>query len=214
MDFISIFIITAIIAVTISSIFFYLERKIEKNMAKVLRERIQEKSSDKKEANKSPSPKNWLETFDSSLDFKNFLQRSQIKDFMSTNIVTINVNSPFSLVPEKLQHFRIRHLPIVDEHNKLVGLMTERDLYKIISPRKLDTGEWYYDKEALNKVILKHVMNINLSTLTPENSLGEALVTMAESKYGSIPIIDENGILKGIITRQDILEITAQIYMQ
>ena len=145
---------------------------------------------------------------------KTLLKQTKLKDIMSKKVISIKVNALFSEIPKKLRTAGIRHLPVIDDSGKFVGLMTERELYKIHSPRKLMDGTWYYDEEMLNDIILKHVMIKDVFCLGPESSMGEALVYMANHKSGCIPIVDENHLLKGIITQYDFIKKAAQLYLE
>ena len=145
-------------------------------------------------------------------DIKIFLNETRIKDIMTKNVYSIRVDRPFRLVPKMMDEFSIRHLPVVDAHHRVVGMITQREMYKIQSPRKLIDGEWYYDDEALNDIILEHAMIKNPFTLTPENSLGKALMKMVYSRVGGIPIVDNDNVLCGIVTRRDLLRLIAGFY--
>ena len=139
------------------------------------------------------------------------LQKTKIKEMMNTPVISLFVNSPFSKVVELFNEKKIRHLPIVNKSQKVIGLMTQRHLYKIHSPRKLIGGEWFYDKEALNNIDLQTVMIKKPFTLHPENSIADALDPMVRHKYGCIPIVDNKNILCGIITQYDILKTALNI---
>ncbi len=141
-----------------------------------------------------------------------FLDETKLKDIMSINVVTIRYNSPFSEVARKMKEFNIRHLPVVDRDNKLVGLITQRMLYKIKSPRRLMDGEWYYDEAMLNDVILEHVMIKDVISLLPEEPMGTALLKMTHGQYGCIPVVDGEKRLVGVVTRKDVLKVAANFY--
>ena len=145
---------------------------------------------------------------------KDFLDQTKLKDIMSTKVVSIDQDSPFGLVPKKMRENHVRHLPVIDKDKQLVGLITQRLLYQIQSPRKLIDGEWYYDQEMLDGVILKHVMVKDVYVLSPEDRLGKALIKMVHSEFGSIPVVDEQRCLKGIVTRKDLLRIAADLYQK
>ncbi len=149
---------------------------------------------------------------DVRLKIAQLIDQTKLKDIMTPEVIAVNHNAHFSEVAHKMKEYGIRHLPVVDDHNHLVGLISQRMLYQIQSPRKLIDGEWYYDEDMLNDVILKHVMVQNVFTLSPEHSMGKALLKMVYSKYGSIPIVDENNKLVGIVTRKDVLKTAARIY--
>ncbi len=118
---------------------------------------------------------------------------------------TIGINEPFSRVWEIFKLRRIRHLPVLDKDRKLEGLITQRDLYRITSPRKTTDGNLIYDKGMLDSRILKHVMTKEVVTLSPDDTLAMAIDIMVVRKYGCIPIVDEQKHLLGIITQIDVL---------
>ncbi len=142
---------------------------------------------------------------------KILLNKIKLKEIMISPVISVLVSAPFHEVADKIVKNRIRHLPVVDEHNKLVGLMTERDLFKIQSPRRLEDGTLYYDREALDNFILGSVMIQNPFSLQGENTVGEAVLKMVESKYGCIPITTKEGVLCGIVSYIDILALAARI---
>jgi len=142
---------------------------------------------------------------------KAWLQRTPLSSIMTENPVTVEVDDSFSLVEEKMRAHAIRHLPVLDMVGKLVGIITERDLYRIRSPRVRPDGTEYYVKENLDGYILSHCMTKNPFTLNPESTLADVILIIAEKKYGCVPIVDETGILKGIVTRIDIIRCAAEL---
>ena len=142
---------------------------------------------------------------------KILLNKVKISEIMTPKVITVNEHDRFSLVEEKMRSFHIRHLPVVDDDGKLVGILTQRDLYRAQSPRRLEDGTWYYDQNSLDSNILNVVMTKKPYSLNPEDSVAKAILVMAERKYGCIPIVQKDGVLCGIITQHDILKIAAQI---
>ncbi len=140
------------------------------------------------------------------------IDQTKLSDIMASTVISIHFEAPFSEVARKMQQNDIRHLPVIDDESKIVGIITQRMLYQIRSPRKLIDGEWYYDEEILNDVILKNVMEKEVITLQPHQSVGKALMKMAFSKCGGIPIVDDQNKLVGIVTRKDLLKFAAGIY--
>ncbi|MFT5169472.1 MAG: CBS domain-containing protein [Candidatus Omnitrophota bacterium] len=57
-------------------------------------------------------------------------------DVMTNNPVTIYEKEELSVIAEVLIHKKIRHLPIIDSKHKLVGLVSKRDVYRTVAPRK------------------------------------------------------------------------------
>ncbi|MFC1594163.1 HPP family protein [Candidatus Omnitrophota bacterium] len=132
-----------------------------------------------------------------------------LKDIMVTKPFTIGVDEPFSRVWDIFKIHSIRHLPVLNDERKLEGIITQRDLYKIISPRKTTDGNFVYDKAELDQFILKHVMKKDVVALSPSDTLGHLVDVMVRKKYGCIPVIDETRYLAGIMTQIDVLRILA-----
>ena len=142
---------------------------------------------------------------------RTLLNRLQLKDIMIKKVIAIDVEEPFSRVEELLRENHIRHLPIINEAKKLVGIITIWDLYRISTPRKDEEGNLVYDKETLDGYILKHVMTKDPFALGPEDTVAQALLTMVDKGYGSIVVVDKSKTLLGIITQIDILKIAANM---
>lgn len=98
---------------------------------------------------------------------------------------------------------RLRHIPIVED-GKLLGIVTDRDL-KRATPSVLSG----VDREEYERVVrgtpLSRVMTRDPVTVTPETPLREAVGIMVERKYGSLPVLDGDGRLVGILTESDAL---------
>ena len=151
------------------------------------------------------------EKFDTEDYIVNILNKTRVKEVMTKSVVTIEVDDPFSLVEEKLRLYSIRHLPVVNAANKVVGIVSERDLFRIRSPRVHPDGTRYYLKEVLDEYILKHAMTQNPFTLQPDDSVAVAIMAMADNKIGCIPVVNEKNVLKGIVTRYDFIKTVARI---
>ena len=139
-------------------------------------------------------------------DIKRFLLETRVREVMSSPVITVKETDDFALVQEKIALYDVRHLPVVDETGSIVGIITQRDLYQIHSPRRLEDGSWYYDKAVLSRFLLKSVMLPKPFTLKPGNSLYEAIDAMEQYKFGCIPIVDDYKKLCGILTRDTILK--------
>ncbi|WP_028531065.1 IMP dehydrogenase [Paenibacillus sp. HW567] len=107
------------------------------------------------------------------------------------------ITNPFSLTPEHLVSdaevlmgkYRISGVPIVDESNKLVGILTNRDL------------RFIHDFNIQIKEVMTHD---NLVTAAVGTTLQEAEGILQRHKIEKLPLVDENNILKGLITIKDI----------
>ena len=129
-----------------------------------------------------------------------------LKEIMITHPVTANQEDPLSKVEEKFRIRGIRHVPIVDHENRVVGMFTRNDLARCLAPRRTEDG-FAYDKGAMDEFSLKYVMAADPTTLGPEDLLSRAVEIMARNKYGCLPIVKEGNVLAGIVTQVDIMKL-------
>lgn len=129
-----------------------------------------------------------------------------LRDIMTSPSITIYEDEPLSKVWEKLRVKGVRHVPVIDRAGRIVGLMSERDLFRTLSPRVNEDGDLYYDETLLNSFILKHVMTHPVVTMAPEDQLVKAVEIMGRNKYGCIPLVDADQKVVGIVTDTDVLK--------
>jgi acetoin utilization protein AcuB len=88
----------------------------------------------------------------------------------------------------------VRHLPVLDEE-RLVGIVSERDLYLLETLRSVDPG-----KEPVAEAMTEHPFAVG-----PDTPLLTVLEEMRRKKYGSVVVVDKNEVV-GIFTRTDALK--------
>ena len=103
--------------------------------------------------------------------------------------VILNVNSTLKQVEEILAKYKVSGLPVVDDNGKLLGIITNRDLKYL-----------ELDDTMVSEVMTKE----NLITAKEGTSLDEAKKILQKYKIEKLPIVDDNFMLKGLITSKDI----------
>src|SRR6185295_10712399 len=114
------------------------------------------------------------------------LKQTKIKQFMSRQVVTINADDEFSEVQVKFTNDHVTHVVVIDSDRKVVGLISQKYLYRTQSPRKVineemeyradllkDGDDTFYTKEMLDSYILSHIMQKKPLCLSPEDTLAE-----------------------------------------
>ncbi len=123
---------------------------------------------------------------------------------MMRNPVAVDENDSMKKAMDLLREREIRHLPVLRDGEKLVGVLTERDI-KQASPSPataLEIREIYY---LLDKVKVKQIMTRRPYTVSPTAPIEEAALILREKKIGCLPVVD-GGRLVGILTETDILD--------
>jgi acetoin utilization protein AcuB len=126
-----------------------------------------------------------------------------IKDWMAKEVLTVDENTSLMRATRIMKENNIRKLPVVS-HGKLLGIITDRDV-KDASPSKttsLDVHELYY---LLSEMKVKDVMTKDPITMTGTDSLEKAALIMLENKITGIPVLDEGGRLKGLLSETDVM---------
>jgi acetoin utilization protein AcuB len=122
-----------------------------------------------------------------------------VRDRMSEHPVTIEPESSALSALGIMQYHHLRHLPVADASGKLVGILAERDLL-LAAGRYLHAG-----------MEVSEVMSHSVVTVSTETPIGRAAEMMADLKIGSLPVVDEAGLLVGIITESDIFRAFAEL---
>jgi acetoin utilization protein AcuB len=133
----------------------------------------------------------------------------QYKGFMREKInrtpVTIGPDSSFYEVRALIHDKGIRHLPVVDKNNQLLGIVTDGDIREAApsDATLLSVQELHY---LLGKLKVSSFMTPKekLITITPDTLIEEAVHLMQENKIGCLPVL-EGGKLYGIFTETDAL---------
>jgi CBS-domain-containing membrane protein len=135
------------------------------------------------------------------------MKKMFLKEIMTKDPVTLNIDESFCRVAEIFQEKDIRHLPIVNGQGLILGIISQRDLNRITSPKKGPNGEYLYDPAELTRYILKQHVIQRVIALAPEDTLEKAVAIMAEKKLGCMPIVDPSGKVIGIVTVTDLLKL-------
>ncbi len=118
-----------------------------------------------------------------------------VKDYMTPEVISVSPDVEISAATECLIKNDISGVPVLDDHGRLVGMLTERDCMKVA----LHAG--YHD---VPYGLVKDYMSPNPVSVSPDQSV----LTMAEKfihgRFRRYPVVD-NGRLVGIISRRDVL---------
>ena len=128
-----------------------------------------------------------------------------VKHLMSSPVVSLFAEQTLPLVEDIMRFKHIRHLPVVDDTGRLVGLVSHRDLLRAqISSLTGLTDRQRRARQA--EVRVRELMTRDVWTVHPETLASVAGQTMAEHRYGCLPVIDEQQLLVGIVTERDFLK--------
>jgi acetoin utilization protein AcuB len=99
----------------------------------------------------------------------------------------------------------IRHVPVVEKDDRLIGMITDRDIRSVMPSVYFQNQDMKDEADYLSSVKVSEVMSTELVTVSPMHTLQDALMLMQNNRVGAFPVIDENDILNGIISVRDLL---------
>jgi CBS domain-containing membrane protein len=135
-----------------------------------------------------------------------------IEEFMTSEPCilheTDSINDAWKIMTEK----HIRHIPITDSDNQVLGIITQRDVLAAtypgaVQPETSDLGE------AGSATQLSEIMIRNVSIVHKKDSLRQAAVYLQEHKYGCLPVVSDDRLV-GIITDSDFIGIAINLLEQ
>lgn len=124
-----------------------------------------------------------------------------VADYMTRNPSTVNQKEPVKRAAELLNPLKFRHLPVVDDNQAVVGIISDRDLRNIKTALDFLSEAVEGNTDSLP---VKEVMTGNVKTIQPNQALTDAAKIMNDMKIGALPVV-EHGKLIGIVTYSDIL---------
>lgn len=136
----------------------------------------------------------------------------RVEDIMTRDVVTLYEEDSLSKIGEEMDLFRFRHLPVVDD-GRLVGLVTHRDLIQA-RPSTLEHGHEERAQRIEEQHFVRDIMVTDVATTTAQTLLVDAAVQMRDTKLGCLPVIDDGGLLVGIVTNADFLSLAIRFLMR
>lgn len=141
------------------------------------------------------------------------LTHFKVRDVMSNKVHSVNVSDNFSRVQDIMQTYKVRHVPVINAEKQIVGLVSQRDLFRICKPRINESG-YIYNPAELDEFVLKHVMTTAPYHAKEDDSLAHMLTIMAQNHYGCVPVVNDAAELSGIVTVTDILKFVVNKLLQ
>ena len=147
------------------------------------------------------------------------------KEFMSKDVIAVQDNESIKHLFKLLDQSGILGVPVVDEKNRVVGIVTETDLIQhfttLETPRSINLlgGIIYLNSvEEFNEQlkdhcaeVVKDMMTTPVVTVEEKTTLLEVINTMSEKDISRLPVVNKKGELTGIITRSDVVHQLAKI---
>jgi len=147
--------------------------------------------------------------------------KEKVEEIMTRDVITVKENDSLLEVATVLKENKIAGVPVLDEREEVVGVISEADILKL-----LDNFHWYtpiftahdlihlfgedlhdiqQDIEKASKMKVKEVMSKNPKTISPDTLIDDAAQIMHSTGFNRLPVVAGSGKLVGIVARADII---------
>ena len=140
---------------------------------------------------------------------------STVKDVMTTQVLSVRPAASFKEMVVKMRRSRVSALPVVDGEGRVIGVVSEADMLN--KQADLDTGSGtlsdllrFGQRQKADGVTAAELMTTPPVTIGPGVPLAEAARLMRDRRVKRLPVINDAGLLIGVISRADVLRVFAR----
>jgi len=134
-----------------------------------------------------------------------------VRDVMTPDPVTIGPNHSIGAALTRMRRGGFRRLPVVEDE-KLVGIVTDRDL-RLAMNSPFVMREGWYDSYLMEHIEVRSCMTPDPLTVDADGDLLTAVRLMRQHKFGGVPVLQDDKLV-GILTETDLLDLLEQILAQ
>ena len=125
----------------------------------------------------------------------------QVRQFMSTDLFTVRPEDIVDFAATLMDWRHVRHVPVEDDSGQLVGLVSHRELLRLMATRQFGDE---------HKVTVAEIMQSDPQTVQPDTPTVEAIRLMREQKLGCLPVVHA-GKLVGLVTEHDLIVVASRL---
>ncbi len=127
-----------------------------------------------------------------------------VNQIMSYQIQTVYADDTLALLSEIFEKVSYHHLPVIDENNILIGIISDRDVTMNLSPFTGTDLEEERDLNLLNQTA-GDIMSVDPITVSQTSRIETASILLLEHDFSCLPVVDADGKIEGLFTWKDLL---------
>ncbi len=137
-------------------------------------------------------------------------RREPVSAIMTHNVQTVNLNDELSDVVDTLKKHKIRHIPVVDG-KEVAGIISRTDI------NRLTFGSLFENQEGADEAVLTMLSVSQVMTARPrlvkiDATVKDVAEIFAQEEFHTLPVVDDNAALVGIVTTTDIIKYLLEQY--
>lgn len=132
------------------------------------------------------------------------LGKKKVKEIMSKDVVTVKKDSNFLEFVTDIEMYDYVAFPVLDEEDNIIGIVSQTDLLKLILFYS-HVGVRMLDESFLGIPSIRSIMTTRPITLSPDDTIAEAVQLMVKYGIQSIPVVEEKQVI-GMMVKKDIIQ--------
>lgn len=127
-----------------------------------------------------------------------------VAELMTRGVATAHPNDSLREAAARMLTFGVRHLPIIDGDQRLIGILSDRDVRSAVGSPEV-VLEPQAARSRLRSLKVADVMTRDPVTLAPDATLADVAQYLVEHKVGAVPIVDDDRRVLGIVSYIDVI---------
>lgn len=138
-----------------------------------------------------------------------------VRDFMINKVFTVKPTNTIRELLQVLHSNRVGGVPVVDDNGNLVGMVSDGDVLRYLTPKPVGFAGLVYImeygekedvlKEKLNTQVKDIMTKRNIAFATPDEEFEEAMRVLSRHRFKKLPVVNEAGRVIGVLSRGDII---------
>jgi CBS domain-containing protein len=125
----------------------------------------------------------------------------QVGQFMTTDLFTVRPEDIVDFAATLMDWRHVRHVPVEDDSGHLVGLVSHRELLRLVATRHVGGDD---------RATVREIMLADPQTVEPDTPIIEAMHLMCDQKLGCLPVVSA-GKLVGLVTEHDFIVVSSRL---
>ncbi|MER6086411.1 CBS domain-containing protein [Streptomyces sp. NPDC001833] len=135
-----------------------------------------------------------------------------VSDVMTRTVAAIGRDAPFKDVVTLMTEWKVSALPVLEGDGRVIGVVSEADLlpkeeFRDSDPDRFTQRQRLDDLAKAGAVTAGELMSTPAVTVHPNATLAQAARVMAQHKVKRLPVVDDESLLEGVVSRSDLLKV-------
>ncbi len=133
-----------------------------------------------------------------------------VAELMTADPLCVTRDASLKDAHDLMRSKNVRHIPVIDEHGALVGMLTQKIMIAKVMSLMAQYGATALERKEKQQLVAD-LMATDFAAVTPQQSLADVVKFFIDHRHGCLPVVDENNKLKGILTSSDFVRLAAEL---